>query len=127
MTAALTLKLAPFSEKYDTEQPTWLAQEGELFDDLRRECGGVSRVATPAPGEKGVIEAVLIALASAGAFNGFFQCVQGWLTRDQTRRLEITCKIDGEEKSFVLSASRIDDAAADRFVALVMARLEAEQ
>ncbi|MEV7625236.1 hypothetical protein [Actinoplanes sp. NPDC089786] len=125
MTITLTIK--PGTDRYDPESDAWADQEQELFDELHREVGGVRRDATPGAGEKGVVETVLIALAGAGAFNGAFECLRAWITRDRTRRVEISYTVDGRAESFVLSGHGIDSAEYDRLVKFAMARLEKQE
>jgi hypothetical protein len=122
----INLTITPGTDKYDPEDEAWLEQEGELFDDLRSEVGGVRRIARAAPGEKGVVETVLIALAGAGAFNGAFECLRAWIARDRTRRVEISYTVDGRTEKFVLAGQGIAGAEYDRLVQYAMARLEKE-
>lgn len=120
----LRLRVTPHSDRYDAEDDGWVEQETELFLDLGREAGGLERHATPAAGHKGVVETVLVALATAGAFNAAFECLTAWLTRDRTRSVEIAYTIDGREETFRMTGTHVDDAALDRLTEVAMARLE---
>ncbi|MEV6495082.1 hypothetical protein AB0M20_41645, partial [Actinoplanes sp. NPDC051633] len=64
---ALLLTVRPASEKYADDDERWVAQQIELFAELRREVGGVRRELAAEAGTKGAVETVLLALASTGS------------------------------------------------------------
>ena len=122
--APLELTLRTGSERFDTDDDAWLAQEADLLNELRGEVGGVRRDMTAVPGEKGLVEAVILALGSAGAFKAAAQVLMGWLSRDRTRRIELAWTVDGREEKFVLTGDNIDASALDRLADLVRVRME---
>ncbi|OJF14186.1 effector-associated constant component EACC1 [Couchioplanes caeruleus] len=120
----LDLAVRPGSSRFDTDDERWTAHELELFGELRREVGGVRRDLTPAPGEKGMVETIVVALASAGTFNAALQCLQAWLTRDRTRSIELSCHAGEQTETIVLKGTEVDQEMIDRFTASVLNRLE---
>lgn len=118
------LSLQTHSDKFDDDDERWLDQEAELLSELRREVGGVRRDMVAAPGDKGFIEAIVLALATGGAFTAALDCLKSWLSRDRTRRIELAWTVDGREEKLVLSGTNIDEAAIDRLAQLVQARME---
>jgi hypothetical protein len=119
----LELTLRTESDKFDQDDDNWLSQEAELLSELRSEVGGVRRDMAAVPGSKGLVETVIMALGSAGAFKAAAQCLQGWLARDRTRRVELSWVVDGQEEKIVLQGTSIDPAAMDRLAEIVRARM----
>ena len=118
------LELSPGSDRFDPESEAWAGQEQELFDDLRAGVGEVRRAPAATSNSKGALEAVLIALASAGAFNGAFDCMRAWLTRDRTRRLEISYERDGHVEKLTITGDRIGGAEFDQLTAWAARQLD---
>lgn len=119
---ALLLTVRPSSERYDHDDDRWLAQQGELFSDLRREVGGVRRETSAIARQKGAVETVILALASAGSVTAAVQCLRDWLTRDRTRVIEIAYTVDGREERIILRGTHIDDAAVKRLTEIALSR-----
>lgn len=119
---ALLLTIRPGSEKYDHDDDRWLAQQVELFSDLRREVGGVRRETAALAGHKGAAETVILALASAGSITAAVQCLRDWLTRDRTRVVEISYTVDGREERITLRGTYIDDAATRQLTDIALSR-----
>lgn len=119
------VRLNAYSDRYAPDSEAWADQELALFVELRRKVGGVRRQAVPVAGAKGTADAVLIALASSGAFTALVQCLQTWLSsRDTTRRVELGYEVDGVWKRVVLSASGIDDATFEQLKRHLLGQLE---
>jgi hypothetical protein len=127
----LLLAIRPTSEKYADGDERWITQQNELFAELRRGVGGVRREMAGKSreprkagkaGTKGAVETVLLALASAGSVTAAVQCLQGWLTRDRTRVVEIIYTVAGREERIVLRGTHVDDAAAKRLTEVALAR-----
>jgi hypothetical protein len=124
---ALLFTVRPGSEKYADDDERWIAQQIELFAELRREAGGVRREMAAQAGTKGAVETIVLALASAGSVTAAVQCLQSWLTRDRTRMVEIIYTVAGHEEKIVLRGTRLDDAAAKQFTDVAIARLRNER
>ena len=118
----LDVRLSAQSDRFDADDENWLTQEADLLADLRREVGGVRRDLQAAPGAKGLVETVIMALGSAGAFTAAVDCLRAWLSRDRTRRIELTWSVDGHEERMVLQGTAIDQATFDRLAELVRTR-----
>src|SRR5262245_9947334 len=118
----LELRLNAQSDRFDADDENWLAQEADLLAELRREVGGVRRDMQAVPGAKGMVETVIMALGSAGAFQAAVGCLRAWLSRDRTRRIELAWSVDGHEETVVLQGTAIDAATFDRLAELVRAR-----
>ena len=121
VTDHLELSLAVHSDRFDEEDEAWLEQEAQLFDALRTEVP-VRRDAVPAAGTKGMVESIIIALGSAGAFKAAVDCLRAWLARDRTRRIELAWTVDGHEERILLQGTAVSDAEFDRLAELVRAR-----
>lgn len=123
-TRALELTLRTGSDRFDINDENWLAQEADLLNELRTEVGGIRQDRTAVPGSKGLVETVIVALGSAGAFKAAAQCLQGWLARDRTRRVELAWVIDGREEKIILQGASIDPAVFDRLADIVSTRMQ---
>ena len=118
----LLVTIRPGSERFEDGDDRWLAQEAELLTDLRREVGGVRREMAAQAGEKGAVETVILALASAGSFTAALQCLRDWLTRDRTRVIEISCTVDGRDERLMLRGNHIDEATEKQLTDIAMSR-----
>lgn len=115
--ATIEFRIEPGNDRYRPADSRWQAQVTDLRVDLNKQVGGLVRTANPtAPGDKGAVVPLIIALGSSGAFATFYNCMRAWLQRDRTRYLEIIWDVDGEERRVVLRGDAID-AAAVRAVA----------
>jgi membrane-associated two-gene conflict system component 1 (EACC1) len=119
---ALELTLSTCSDRFDNDDDRWLAQESDLLESLRREVGGVRRDMVAVPGHKGLVESVILALGTAGAFTAAVDCLRAWLRRDRTRRVELSWTVDGREERIVLQGTAIDDDTFGRLAEVVRAK-----
>jgi hypothetical protein len=123
MADGLDLTLHTSSDKFDPDDENWLDQEAELMASLRSEVGGVRRDYVAQPGDKGMIESVILALGSAGAFKMAVQCLSAWLARDRTRKIELAWTVDGREEKLVLQGTHLEPAHFEQLAALVRERM----
>jgi hypothetical protein len=121
MSDEMELRLSTHSDRFDESDDAWVAQEADLLASLRGEVT-VRRDMVAAPGEKGLVEGIILALGSAGAFKAAVDCLRAWLGRDRTRRIELSWTVDGREEKIVLQGTAIDDAEFERLAALVRAK-----
>ncbi len=121
----LNLRIAAHADGYEPDDERWLRQERDLFQDLDAQVGDISREAVVVPGTRGVVESVILALGSAGAFRASVALFRAWLARDTSRRVELTWTVDGREERIVLQGDRIPDATFERLTAIVQDRFEA--
>jgi hypothetical protein len=124
---ALLLLIQPSSERYAHDDDRWLAQQVELYSDLRREVGGVRRETVALTGQKGAVETVILALASAGSVTAAVQCLRDWLTRDRTRVVEIVYTVDGRDERIILRGTHVDDATARQLTEVALSRWRTEE
>lgn len=120
--SGLELQLRAQSDRFDVDDENWLAQEAALLAELRTEVGGVRRDMVAVPGAKGMVETVIMALGSAGAFTAAVDCLRAWLSRDRTRRIELAWTVDGRAEKIVLQGTAIDPALFNDLAELVRAR-----
>lgn len=121
MADAVELKLTTHSDKFDPDDDNWLAQETELLQSLRGEVP-VRRDLVAAPGSKGLVEGIIMALGSAGAFKAAVDCLRVWLARDRTRRIELAWTVDGHEERIVLQGTAVSNAEFEKLAEIVRAK-----
>jgi len=121
MSEALEVQLSTHSDRFDTSDESWLDQEGELLAALRGEVT-VRRELVAAPGQKGLVEGIILALGSAGAFKAAVDCLRAWLGRDRTRRIELAWTVDGREERFVLQGTAIPNEEFEKLAELLRAK-----
>src|SRR5262249_26715199 len=111
------------SDRYDADDDRWLAQVSDLFADLRRDVVGYRVESTRVAGTKGVVDAVILALGSAGAFSAAGRWRKAWLVRDKSRRVVVTWTQDNQEQRVVLEGDAIDVKSLQLLVEAISARL----
>ena len=116
--------LEPHSDRFDPDDDRWRSQVRDLYRDLTDEVGSLRREAQPAPGTKGAVDIVILALGSAGAFTATVECLRAWLSRDRSRRLDVAWEVDGRTERVTVSGDAIDNAAIERIAEAVAARIE---
>jgi hypothetical protein len=122
----VTIGLSPTSEKYDADDERWRDQVADLVADLRAETDAVSREWTPVPGTKGGIDELVLALGSAGVFTTAVEVLRAWLSRDQTRAVELSyTDRDGHEQRLSVTATHADDSALAPVIAAVAQQIQA--
>lgn len=102
------------SDRFDPEDDRWFAQTNELYAALRAEVSGVRTEVTPVPGTKGVVEAIILALGSAGAFSAAVDCFRAWLARDKSRRIVLTVRQGDHDERIMIEAGKVDVATLQR-------------
>lgn len=122
MTEILEIGLVAGNDRYDDDDPRWLAQAATLVHDLRRDIGPVRVHRTPVPGTKGAVDQLILSLGSAGAFSVAVQMISTWLSRDRHRSVELTfTDAEGNPKTVRVSA---ENAGSDALAPLIMAASE---
>ncbi|WP_082317760.1 effector-associated constant component EACC1 [Streptomyces sp. NRRL WC-3549] len=112
MTAGPEVTVLPGSRRFDPEGQPWHDQVAALHAALREEVGAVVRRGAPEPGEKGAVEATLLAVGSSGALTAAVACFRAWLARDKTRTLTVTWTDDtGAERRLHVTGDNIDQAS----------------
>jgi membrane-associated two-gene conflict system component 1 (EACC1) len=122
MAGTLEIRLVSRNDRYDDDDPRWLAQTATLVHDLRRDSGSVRLHRTPVPGTKGAVDQLILSLGSAGAFSVAVQLISAWLRRDRRRSVELTfTDADGNPKTVRVSA---ENAGPDALAPLIVAASE---
>jgi hypothetical protein len=119
------LLLEPSSERFDATDDRWLDQVTALVTDLREHVDGVTLRRDTVPGAKGALSAIVVPLASAGAFTAAVEMLKAWLGRDRTRTVKVTWSGEGAVQQLELGGSRVDDQAFDEVLRTVVAQLRA--
>jgi hypothetical protein len=119
----IELTLEPRTDHYDPHDDRWRAEVSDLLSGLDREVGGVRQERSPVTGAKGGVEAVIVALGSAGAFTATVEYLRAWLGRDRTRSLEISWSVDGQEQSVSVRGEAIDQSALQQLAGAVATRI----
>ena len=113
--AALDLVLEPRTERFDPDDDRWRRQVSDLVNGLDAEVGGVRRKTERVAGAKGVAaDTVILALGSAGAFTAAVEFLRAWLTRDRSRRLDLSWEADGRTERVTVSGDAVDMTALNR-------------
>ncbi len=107
-TTEVRFKIEPINEDYDPSDDRWLDQVNELVNDLQSDVGNVHKEVQAVEGKKGGVEALILALGSAGAITAAVDMFKTWISRDQSRELEISVERGGEVQTFRVSGSRMD-------------------
>jgi len=122
MPETLEIELVARNERYDDDDPRWLAQAATLVRDLRRDTEAVRVHRTPVPGTKGAVDQLILSLGSAGAFSVAVQLISTWLGRDRHRSVELTfTDAAGNSRTVRVAA---ENAGSDALAPLIMAASE---
>ena len=109
--------IAPFNESYDQNDHRWLEQVNDLVCDLQHDVGNVHTEVHSVKGMKGLeVEALILALGSAGAITAAVDMFRAWISRDQSRELEISVEREGETQTFRVSGNRMDKDDIRKFM-----------
>ncbi|MGW1406409.1 effector-associated constant component EACC1 [Streptomyces sp. NPDC002403] len=112
MATGLEVVMQPGSSRFDPEDQPWHDQVAGLHASLREEVGAVLRRRVPEPGQKGAVEATLLALGSSGALTAAVACFRAWLARDKSRTLTVTWTDGtGAEQRLHVTGDNIDQAS----------------
>lgn len=114
--------LEPTSDRFDDADERWLDHMAGLAEDLRDRVGTTFRP-RPQPGAKGVLNEIVLPLASAGAFTVAADVIKAWLSRDRTRSVRVCLSTDGALQEFELSGASIDNDTFDQVVSSVVGSL----
>jgi hypothetical protein len=103
----LEVAVEPHNEQYDPDDQRWRDQVATLYTGLHAEVGTVDR-GHATEGAKGVIDQLVIALGSAGAFTAAVECLRAWLERDRYRSVDIKWDENGVARSVRLTGQAMD-------------------
>jgi hypothetical protein len=110
----MDFEVEALSDRFDALDDRWLAQVGGLVGELGREVGPVERRATPAPGTKGDLGSIVLALGSAGAFTAAVEVLKSFVERDRGRSVRLSWHQDGRLESLEVGGNGVDEAVMAR-------------
>jgi hypothetical protein len=118
----LELAIEPRSDDYDAADDRWRVQVGAFHQELASQVDLVRRGA-PAPGAKGTVDQVIVALGSSGVLTAAVECFRAWLQRDKSRRIDLRWDQDGVERHVTLSGDNVDAATVREIGRVAAARI----
>lgn len=107
--SSIEIELVPTSDAYQSNDQRWQNQVALLLSDLKRSAIDVRKDSTPVAGEKGAVEAIILALGSSGTIAAAVAIFKSWLTRSSDRSLKIKGKIGGRDVDLELTGTNIDE------------------
>jgi hypothetical protein len=113
------------SARFDESGDSWLDQVAKLHEDLSKSLRAVPTPRGP-PDErsKGVVQAIVVSVASAGSMTALVEMAKAWLGRDRTRSLRFsTTAVDGREISIEVSGADVPNADFEALLRVVTERL----
>lgn len=126
MGSVVEFRLEPSSQRFDATDDRWLDQVAILITDLREHAGPVDRRSVPVPGTKGVLDSIVMPIASAGMLTAAVEMLKGWLARDRSRAIKVTWSDSGSVQALELAGSDVDDRAFDEVVRAVTKQLASQ-
>jgi hypothetical protein len=116
------LMVEPRSDDYDAADDRWRTQVGTLHQELAAQVDTVQR-GRSAPGAKGTIDEVILALGSSGALTAAVECFRAWLQRDKSRSIDLRWDEDGVERHVTFSGDNVDAATVKEIARAAAARV----
>ena len=119
----LELVLEPRSDDYRPDDDRWREQVATLHRELRAAVETRLR-GRSAPGAKGTVDDLIVALGSAGAFTAMVDCLRAWLGRDRARTIDVRWDEDGTERFVTFRGDAVDRETVRVIAAAAAKRLE---
>jgi hypothetical protein len=117
------LFLEPETAKFDPADDRWREQVAAFYRDLDDEVGGLRREVTPVAESKGGVEAIILALGSAGVVPAAVQFFKSWLSRDRSRSLKVCWMEDGKRQCVSVEGDGIGQEALNVVAAAAAQRI----
>ena len=118
----LELVVEPRSDDYDAADDRWRGQVGTLHRELAAQVDTFQR-GRSAPGSKGTVDEVILALGSSGALTAAVECFRAWLQRDKSRSIDVRWDEDGVERRVTFSGDNVDTATVREIARAAAARV----
>ncbi len=109
-------RIEPSNADYDPNDDRWIDQVNDLVNELQSEVGEVHKEQTAVSGMKGGMEVLELILGSVDVVSSAVDMFKAWLSRDQSRSLEITIERDGKKETISVSGNRIDKEDMMKFM-----------
>jgi hypothetical protein len=101
------MALEPRSVDYQPDDQRWRDEVVGLISELHRQAD-IERRGAASEGTKGMLDELVVALGSAGAFTATVECLRAWLSRDRSRRIDVRWEENGKERYVTLTGDAID-------------------
>jgi Effector Associated Constant Component 1 len=116
------LVVEPRSDDYDAADDRWRTQVGTFHQELAAQVDTFQR-GRSAPGSKGTIDELILALGSSGALTAAVECFRAWLQRDKSRSIDVRWDEDGVERHVTFSGDNVDAATVQEIARAAAARV----
>jgi hypothetical protein len=113
--------VVPRSADYDEADDRWRDQVAAFARELA-DRADTSRRGTPAPGRKGTVDDLIVALAGSGALTAVVECIRAWLERDRNRSVEVRWDEGGVERRVTVRGEGVDAATVQEIARAAAAR-----
>ena len=118
----LELVVEPRSDDYVSSDDRWRAQVGSFYQELAAQVDTFQRNRS-APGTKGTVDEIILALGSSGALTAAVECFRAWLQRDKSRSIDVRWDEDGVERRVTFSGENVDTATVREIARAAAARV----
>jgi hypothetical protein len=126
--ALVEVTFEPIVARYAADDPRSLGEKAELSDALRAVVGGLMPpVTVGTKGTAATVSTVVVALAALNPIGGLVEALKVWLSRDRTRRVEMSVKTPAGERSMQLSATNLDEDQVRLLLAEVVAQFSHDE
>jgi hypothetical protein len=112
--AELELVLDPQHTSLDDDR--FAGQIRDLTSALTADVGGVSSRTVPAPGTKGGLPELILALGTSGAIGAALAVFKRWLDRDKLRKIRIKIRTKGTSREVEITADAGNVAELERLL-----------
>jgi hypothetical protein len=116
MQSKIEIIIEAHNENYDESDDRWIDQVDELIADCEREAGEVRKEVQAVEGKKGGVEAIILALGSAGALTAAVDIFKAWILRDRSRNLTLKITTPEGVQEWVVSGNAMDNDVIEKFM-----------
>ena len=122
MQSNIEITIEAHNENYDESDDRWIDQVDELIADCEREAGEVQKEVQAVEGKKGGVEAIILALGSAGALTAAVDIFKAWILRDRSRNLTLKITTPEGVQEWVVSGNAMDNDVIEKFMQTALAK-----
>jgi len=113
------IEIVPRTESLASDDDRWLTQVAAFYEELRDAGVPIRQEGSPVPGAKGEIEAIILALGTAGAFTAAVTALREFLSRERTRSFLVRWTERGKRREVVVKGDA-DSATIERIIRQAM-------
>ena len=121
MQSNLEIIIEAHNENYDESDDRWIEQVDELILDCQKEAGEVRKEVQAVEGKKGGVEAIILALGSAGALTAAVDIFKAWISRDRSRSLKLKITTSEGVQEWDVSGNSMDKDVIEKFMQAALA------